>query len=465
MPDQDESREKLLGAFQGFIRSYKLEPLKSRGIDPSSEFFPVFRYIESKDQTLELQYRREEHDRLLRFVDIYIPGKIDRKISSGLLVDELTEWVDQSKDVNNIEQVKKALDTFLLRLEENIDEFKVFIPIEGLNIEGISDFELGRLRVYRNTTSNIVGELLRTLKLRHQTEEDNIYSVFTNAPCFFVVEYKGHAARAIEESIDICFEALSILRLFLSSYYLDIYRRQAVPLRMSISGTTASIDRSNSLYVKSSLPIDQQIPGTSMQFIHYESYKLNKEKLEFMQKIGIQLINSKFQSSGQSVSMSIPRRLNRSISWFSKGTTALSLAESFLFYAIAVESLFSEGRTSQETYSLWISTLVTRDELVNIFPISGFISTDFGRELDEAPSISDRFEIINRRANTLFDYRNQIAHGSVFHDEIAIVNLMDFETIIRNAILSFVIDEWESLGVFTDWVNRSVGLSYHPLAR
>jgi hypothetical protein len=148
-------------------------------------------------------------------------------------------------------------------------------------------------------------------------------------------------------------------------------------------------------------------------------------------------------------------RLLRAINWFGKASTTSSVAESFLLYAVAAESLLSEGHTPKETYAKRIAALITRHDIEVIYPWGGYLSSGFRKKLDDASSKNDRVTIINDRVIELFTYRNDVAHGMVLEDEIDPINLLDLETLARNSILSFVDGGWDTLGQFKTWMNQN----------
>ena len=76
--------------------------------------------------------------------------------------------------------------------------------------------------------------------------------------------------------------------------------------------------------------------------------------------------------------------------------------------------------------------------------------------------MSKRFNAIRERATELFAYRNDIAHGQVLDEEINPINPLDFETLVRNCILSFLVDHWESFADFEEWVDASTTLDFAP---
>jgi hypothetical protein len=62
----------------------------------------------------------------------------------------------------------------------------------------------------------------------------------------------------------------------------------------------------------------------------------------------------------------------------------------------------------------------------------------------------------------LFGYRNKIAHGQILDQDIDPLNLLDFETLVRNSILSFLIADWKKFRDFKQWLDESIHLHFSP---
>ena len=70
--------------------------------------------------------------------------------------------------------------------------------------------------------------------------------------------------------------------------------------------------------------------------------------------------------------------------------------------------------------------------------------------------------VTRERVLVLFNQRNRIAHGALLENEIDTLDLVDFETLVRNSILSFVMKEWGEFREFKLWVKESVGYNFQP---
>lgn len=285
---------------------------------------------------------------------------------------------------------------------------------------------------------------------------------FEDASSFVKAEICAHRKRAIERTKEITEETLDVLRLFLASYYRDIYRVPGVRRQMGVAGTLPRRKGSRVLTVKTRGTTEKQIPRVSFEFENYKPYELTDEMIKEMKALGLSTLNSYLPCIDEASHGSLQIRLYRAMSWFSKGTTASKVADSYLMYAIAAESLLSEGRTPQGTYATWIASLVTRDEDRFVYRLDGAISASLADRLKSASSLSKRFNIIRERATELFDYRNDIAHGQILDEDINPINLLDFETLVRNCILSFLVDNRESFADFKGWVEASTTLGFVP---
>jgi len=454
-------RDKVVAAFKGFIRTYKLLPVKERDLIEESEYVGTFQLFRSETEWSRLFYKKRSYRRLIDLVDRLFHGQTDSKFVSRCLEQVATEWIEQGYSTDDQARLEQSAADFLEKVEQGIKDRVLHVPVEGLKFGSRQDLQLAKCQLCHNHPDSELMKAVRQDRKRFSRESeefDEHYSSVEQAPAFFRVSVPGHSGRATQRSTEEVDLALNVLRFFLGSFYFDIYRQPSTPRRMGIVGTLPTIGpHSNVFFAQADVPIEEQFPGMSVQYKHLKLFELDYRKIENLNNNSIlirinQLLSSLETGSGTDVA----RRLLRTVNWFGKASTASSIAESFLMYAISVEALLSEGQTRKETYAKQIATLVIRHDSKGLYPFGGYLSSKFNGRLSKASCKKDRFTIVNDRVVELFSYRNDVAHGRVLENEIEPVNLLDLETLVRNSILSFVDGGWDTLEQFKVWLNQNL---------
>jgi len=360
--------------------------------------------------------------------------------------------------------MEQAATDFLDKVEREILDHVIYIPVEGIEANISQNLQLAQCQLCHNFSDSELMMLVRQSKEKFPEEQDEFLSSFEQAPAFLKVGVSGHFNQAIKKGREEAELALNVLRLFLGSFYFDVYRQSSDPKCMGLIGTLHKGDHSHVFCIQADVPIEKQVPGSSVKFRHYarRSFTLNNGTVEGLKKLGLTHINQHLHSLAAGNGGEVARRLLRAIEWFGKATTTSSIVESFLMLAISVEALLSDGRTSKETYAKRMAGLVTRHGREGFYPYGGSVSSEFGEELKNASRTSERFNVVRNRVEKLFEYRNNIAHGGKLEGEIDALHSLDLETLVRNSILSFVDGGWNTLEEFKNWVNPSVIYSFCP---
>jgi hypothetical protein len=460
---EEQTRKKVIAAFKGFIKTYRLEPLSVRRDSLEPKYFHSWRvFSDDKDRKFELYYRVKSHNEVLKMIERLFPEQTDRKLVNSILLDAINSWITEGKDANDQEQLEQAGSQFISEIEKQIMPRKLFVPIDGLEITSLKSLKVANCEIFNNHERSEWRQLVEQHRKRFSEEVSQPTKWYEEVKVYFTVDISAHPGRAVERAIEETNLALSILRLFVSSYYFHEHE-QSMVRRLGLFGSLNTLERRYVWYTNPDLPIEEQYPGGSESSKILSNIEIDTEFFEYMKRFGLERINDLIQSIGQSRNNDIARRILRAISWYSKATSARSITDSYLMYAIAIEALLSEDRTPQETYSTQMAALVTceNDDCL-IYPVGGYISSSFSKQLKKASSINDRFNLIYQRALDLFTYRNRIAHGAVLDAEIDPGNLLDFETIVKNSIMAFVIKNCETFGIFKNWVRNSVRYDYKP---
>jgi len=463
MKKDSASRDIVIVAFKGFISTYALLPVEERKLIEDSKYHRSWKFFCSDAEMFELFYEREAYDRVIDLVDRLHHGQTDRAFVSQCLGQIVTEWIEQGHTADN-QLMEQAATNFLDKVDREILDRVIYIPVEGIKANISQNLQLAQCQLCRNFSNSELMMLVRRNKEKFPDKLDEYLSSFEQAPAFLKVSVSGHFKRAITEGRKEAELALNVLRLFLGSFYFDIYRQSSDPRCMGLIGTLHKGDHSHVFCIQADVPIEKQFPGSSVEFRHYarNPFTLDNRAVEELKKLGLTHINQRLHSLAAGNGGEVARRLLRAIEWFGKATATSSIVESFLMLAISVEALLSDRRTPKETYAKRMAALVTRHGREGFYPYGGNVSSEFGEELKNASCTSERFNVVRNRVEKLFEYRNSIAHGGKLEGEIDALHSLDLETLVRNSILSFVDGGWNTLGEFKNWVNPSVIYSFCP---
>lgn len=446
-------RQQVVAAFKGFLLNHRLEPTRKR--TPADKTCDVWHgLVRIGDEDFDFYVRRLDHERLLELIERLYPGQTHRETVSGLLIGVVRAWFEAGGNKGDQPGLEQAAEQLLTRVEEQIRSLVVFVPVEGLDATFSQDVQLARCHLCRNSPrSELMQAVSQSRQRVHANEESPIPA--EQAPAYFKVGAESQFKRALEWAREEAELAMDVLRLFLSSFYFDVHQ-QSVPRQIGILGTRHE-GKYGSMYVlREGIPVEDQSPGFQESYRHVAPYRITSETIAYMRDHGLDKINVHLRSLEGSREQETARSLLRAITWFGKAATAGSIAESFLMYAISIEALLSGGdRTPKETYGERIAALVTRADDEVIFPIGGSVSRRLGRSLNAAADRDAGFTLVYNRAVELFGTRNDIAHGAKLEGEIDALDLLDFETLVRNSILSFVDGGWNRLGDFKQWMGKT----------
>jgi hypothetical protein len=448
--DEARLRQKAIDAFKGVVRTHKLDPSPPRELGKHPDYVPTLKMFHDQDgKNFELVYERDALDRFLNCVERLYPEQVDRKQVRRQLQESMIDWIEQGHDREDTIQAEQVAGDLFDRVEQEIKSLLVYVPIEGLTGSYPDGLQLGRCQLYRNSRQSELRKLLEADKKRLPTFDD--YSEVEKAPAFLRVSLTAHANKARQQALEETRLALNVLCLFIGSYFFDTYKDEKMPRCMGALGTLPMRTHEVVFDASAHIPIDEQYPGSSMSLRHHRSFELKSGADRLLIDNGLERINQLICEIVPSSKGSLSIRLLRAINWFGQATTADGIAESYLLYAIAAESLLSEGRTGKETYGIRMAALVTREK--DLYPIYGqYISPRFAKEFQKHPD--QHFQVTKKRVVDLFDVRNGIAHGRLLDYEIEPSDLLDLESLVRCSILSFVLGGWASLDEYKDWLKR-----------
>jgi len=455
-------QQKAINAFKGFVRNYRLEPTSRKTKLSDEEYDHWYGFVLIDEELFDLFPRKRDSDRLLALVDRVYPEQTHRGTVYRLLKDTTLEWVKQSRSEDDQPSLEQAARGFLDKVEHEIRNLVVYIPVEGIKLSTKRAVQLARCQLLPNDPGSELMELALRDSQR-QGKSTEILPTIEEVPAFFKVKMRCHFKKAIEGGKEEAELALNVLRFFLAHSYFDVHRGP-VSREMGILGTLHEGVYGRMYIVSGDTALEEQFPGFSESYKRVRPFSIDGDSVEYMETYGLTRINEHLQSLAGGDGVEIAGSLLRAISWFGKATNARSKAESFLLYAISIESLLLGGeQPRKETYAQRIAALVTRQGDAGIFPIDGYISARFDNDLTAITDRSERFNLVYRRVVDLFDKRNKVAHGTVLESDIDAADLQDLETLVRNSILSFVDGGWNGLGEYKTWLSRSIDYRFSPL--
>jgi hypothetical protein len=338
------SRDKVINAFKGVVGTHKLSPPTEESLVGDSEFVSSWEFFETESSLLVLSFRQRDLERLINLVGRLFPDQTDSKLVTRFLKQAHTEIIEQGYDLNDQGLLEQVAADFLNKVEQEIKDFVGYVPIEGIKVDSIQHLPVARCHLYTNRSNSELMEAVRQSRERASLESerfDKHYLPIEQASAFFKVEVSGHSNRAIQRCAEEANIALDVLRLFLKSFYFHEYKAQSVPKCMGIVGTLpATGPHSNIFLVRAgSSPIAQRDLITSGQIKHHDHFELNDRVIENLRNNSILIhINQLLNSLQSGSKIDVGGRLLRAVNWFGKASQADSVAESFLMYAISVES-------------------------------------------------------------------------------------------------------------------------------
>jgi len=125
-------RDKVVGAFKGFIRTYKLLPVKERDLIEESEYIGTFQLFRSETEWSRLFYKKRSYGRLIDLVDRLFHGQTDSKFVSRCLGQVATEWIEQGYSTDDQARLEQSAADFLEKVGQGIKNFVLYVPIERI---------------------------------------------------------------------------------------------------------------------------------------------------------------------------------------------------------------------------------------------------------------------------------------------------------------------------------------------
>lgn len=372
------------------------------------------------------------------------PNRIDDEFIAGALTKSLEQWILQDRDAHNNSDVVALVKQLVSKIESEIFLMTVYVPIVGLRLNISEPISLVGGYLCSNLGESEMKKLIHFQRERSHREY-NYESEDKSVKAFFKISYMAHYRRVIREAKERASLALDVLRLYIGSYNDG--------KKMGVLGTILPISFSELFLVKGTdLSEDARMGSHEYRLDEQKmDYQINHKELNSINSLGLQKIDSHLIAVllNESQKSFLSYRVFRAIHWYAKGITATSPADSFFSYAISMEALLSENRTLQNNYALWVAALVTRGESNTAFPSNDLIFTPKATSAFIGNTLRIRhFANVQAIAKIFMSERNQIAHGNALATRIQMNKLIIFESLVKNSILSFVMDGWDSVKSF-----------------
>lgn len=384
------------------------------------------------------------YDTLVQLLEHAYPDQLDERVIQHTLADLIRNILTGQEPVITPAALEPAARQLLAEITRDLRNHRALVVVDGLHLNEAVSLPLGACTL-RTLDQTHEVPLIQHLEQRREVPDLGSQPVLE-------VQMFGHTARVVSNARSAAETAIDIFRLFNASWHRD--RPPYVPSRRRIGLHLAQVRELEKIYT-----IDDQLTVAASHWYpqHYDSYSLGRYESERMQRLGLEQVNQLTMVPLERVDDKA-QRIRRAIHWFAKGTYANSIADSFLMYSIAAEALVADGRSSQPTNAHRIAGLLSRSNTyLNMVPFSQVVVDDLMRAFQP----HRRFAIISVRLQSLFKFRNRVAHGQeMTGEQDVIAELIDMETFTRGAILAFSVSPWNNLAEYADWLHAST--QFHP---
>lgn len=445
-------KERLIGAFLGYVRSLEFGDARIR--TDLNQSTALLTSLNLNGATRAVLFQRDRESAVLKKTFEYFGNVFDEKDIISQLQSYAIECVEKGYVLGHADDpraIRCEAEKLVASLKGQLHSWQVFIPLANLEVKEM--IQLGRCKLYPLDSSQL-QELLDDLEKRKSTKHVSD-EIKDRATAYLVYDTLTAISRRMAESqaLEAADLSLSIIRVFLLSSYYDEHGVK-VKRHFGIVGAVDTGGMQHLLFVR-----DDPTQGGGRRICTNTSVEsvrpviIDNDDVNYLQRAGLPQINAKISSRAQSTgSMSdadqLTERLMRAISWFGKGNASTSIADSFLSYAIAVECLFSEGKTSENRYAEYVATLTRQHGVDCKEPLKWNLSKQFSAKFKHPEKLEKAFK---QRFDELFKIRNKLAHGVIFEKDVNPLDLVDFESLVRNSIIAFVVGGWETLKEFKEW--------------
>jgi hypothetical protein len=231
---ETDLKQKVIGAFKGFILNYRLEPTKQKTRLSDQDYDRWYGFVQIGEELFDLFPRKRDLDILLSLVDRLYPDQTHRGMVSKSLREATLEWLKQGHSKDDQCSLEQSAQAFLSEVEREIKALVVYVPVEGIEMATNEPVELARCQLCPNGPDSELQQVARRDSQRASRESSDFLSAVEQAPAYFRVTVRCHFRKAFERAGEEAELALNVLRFFLSQF--DTHLR-TVPTEMGILGT------------------------------------------------------------------------------------------------------------------------------------------------------------------------------------------------------------------------------------
>jgi hypothetical protein len=316
-----------------------------------------------------------------------------------------------------INHVKNLLNT----LDLSIQKYTIYIPVEGIQLQGISDLRIGNLVTIYPTENGLIPKLIADYPSEYNV--GIIAKTLGTVKCYGVIaDIEGDIEFAKEEAHRKMRDAISILDFYL---VLGSHRNHSWQ-KIGVIGQHANQRKQEIFYSKVPNPEKEEflLPGISSQYLNGREYVINEAEVNKWKAYGYEDLVQFFEDGTKN---DIALRVRRAITWYSKAMKADEVDEQFVALAVSLEILVGE-KAENNVETSWGSIGQKLAERT-----AYLIGKNYQSKID-----------IVKRVKKLYGFRSGIVHSGI---PISHENLHSLNNIVHSVILSFL----ARFKNFTNW--------------
>jgi hypothetical protein len=322
--------------------------------------------------------------------------------------------------------IRVQVEAFLSSLSSKVALHTIFLPLQGIRLSP-RELKIGYATLWDTESSTLSAEVsaLKTTDERKRLFLDP----FTGTACHVSIDVEGDFEFARVQALRAAQSVVDILNLCLASSR----HRRAGYKKICLLGHPSEAPQSFlGRATPSSDPASR--PAYSFHGIDEPSrlYEIRHEDVDRWTKNGLPTVVDAVQSDDPPPG-SIPARIKRSVTWYSKAMNADTLEEQFVGFSIALEALLvgSEGMDPKQS---WGSITQRLAEAV-AFLIGG--------------DCTDRIRFASHTKD-LYGMRSGIVHRG---ETVSASNLVSLDDIVSTTTWAFVRHQFPRWEAFVEWLD------------
>ncbi len=450
----------LIGPWREILNSIRFVPSFTNKKIQNSIFIGNFYEKEGKEaNSYDIWVSNRAWDKLIRTSHRIWVNQLDNYTFQGIVKDRLKLLRKESEVTTDITQVKESLQTLINEIESSIKERLILVGIRGLVLPSDYSYSTDRFSLLANDENSLLRLASSAVQKRFEGNKDisDILESVELVDSFLMYKFKGHYKRGMQDAFDQTIDLLEILRLYVGSNYSDV-REGKARFTMGIVGLYPAVDPIPLLEIEGQQWAEESATGFRFKITPVYPINVTRNDFTIMETYGLLRLLNIFSKVRNGDLDSQELRIFRAVTWFAKGTQALWKEDSYLSYAIAIESLLSLSNSHpQSTYAKQIAAILSNTE------DSWFTVPDDRPSPVKATRLPIRGSMdknlyymqMKQEIGRLIETRHSIVHGSRMLSQADNQALGSYEAVVRNVILQYLKEGWESLEKFETWRNQS----------